>query len=118
MAEAIINARFADWKASCAGTKPAGFVHPKAIATLADIGITHTGESKSIDALSTKDYDLVLTVCDTAAEECPVWPGKADRRVHHEFKDPANAAGTEAEIMNAFRIVRDQMLEILPGYLR
>jgi arsenate reductase len=117
MAEAIINARYPDWSASSAGTKPAGFVHPKAVAALAEIGITHQGESKSINDLPTKDFDLVLTVCDSAAEECPVWPGSAGRRAHHDFKDPAKATGTEAEIIDAFRSVRDQMLEVLPGIL-
>ena len=117
LAEAIINARYPDWRAFSAGTKPAGYVHPKAIAVLDEIGITHKGQSKSIDDLPTKDFNLVVTVCDTAAEECPVWPGRAGRRVHHDFKDPAKATGTEAEIMNAFRSVRDQMLEVLPGIL-
>ena len=117
MAEAIINVRYPDWRAFSAGTKPAGYVHPKAIAVLDEIGITHKGQSKSIDDLPTKDFNLVVTVCDTAAEECPVWPGRAGRRVHHDFKDPAKATGTEAEIMNAFRSVRDQMLEVLPGIL-
>ncbi len=117
MAEAIINSRYPDWRAFSAGTKPAGYVHPKAIAVLTEIGITHKGQSKSIDGLPTKDFNLVVTVCDTAAEECPVWPGKARRRVHHDFKDPAKATGTEAEIMDAFRTVRDQMLEVLPGIL-
>lgn len=117
MAEAIVNARYPEWKAYSAGTKPAGFVHPKAIHALAEIGITHSGESKHINDLLTKDFDLVVTVCDSAEEECPVWPGKAGRRVHHSFVDPAKAEGTEEEQMAVFRSVRGEMLEVIPELL-
>jgi arsenate reductase len=117
MAEAIVNTRFPEWKAYSAGTKPAGYVHPKAIQALKEIGITHSGQSKQINDLHTKDYDLVVTVCDSAAEECPVWPGKAARRVHHDFVDPAKAEGTDEEQMAVFRRVRDEMLEVIPQLL-
>jgi arsenate reductase len=70
MAEAIVNSRYPDWKAYSAGTKPAGYVHPKAIQALTEIGITHSGQSKQINELQTKDFDLLVTVCDSAAEEC------------------------------------------------
>src|SRR3990170_3432045 len=99
MAEAIVNARYPKWLASSAGTKPWGSVHLKAIRALADIGISHTGVSKHINDLPIRDFDLVVTVCDTAAEECPVWLGKAGRRAHHNFMDPAKAGGTDEEQM-------------------
>jgi len=117
MAEAIVNARHPKWKAYSAGTKPAGYVHPKAIQALKEIGITHSGQSKQIAELQTKDFDLVVTVCDSAAEECPVWPGKARRRVHHSFVDPAKAEGTDEEQMTVFRQVRSEMLEVIPKLL-
>lgn len=66
MAEAIVNARYPDWKAYSAGIKPAGYIHELAIEALSEIGITHSGESKHINDLPTKDFDLVVTVCDTA----------------------------------------------------
>jgi arsenate reductase len=84
---------------------------------LAEIGITHSGESKHIDGLSTRDFDLVVTVCDSAAEECPVWPGKAGKRVHHSFVDPAKAEGTDDERKQVFRQVRSEMLEVIPELL-
>lgn len=119
MAEAIVNARYSRrWKAYSAGTKPAGYVHPKAIQALAEIGIPHSGESKQIDELHTKDFDLVVTVCDSAAEECPVWPGKAGRRVHHSFVDPAKAEGNDEEQMQVFRRVRSEMLEVILELLK
>jgi arsenate reductase len=58
-----------------------------------------------------------VTVCDDAAEECPVWPGKAGKRVHHGFVDPAKAEGTDAEQMAVFRKVRGEMLEVIPKLL-
>ena len=118
MAEAIVNARYSnEWRAFSAGTKPTGFVHPKAITALAEIGITHAGTSKHIDDLHAKDFDLVVTVCDSAAEECPVWPGKAGKRVHHGFVDPAKAGGNDEEQMAVFRQVRSEMLEVIPKIL-
>lgn len=117
MAEAIVNARHPDWKAFSAGTKPAGYIHELALEALGDIDIAHAGESKHINDLPTQDFDLVVTVCDSAAEECPVWPGKAGRRVHHSFVDPAKAEGTLEERKRVFRRVRDEMLEAIPKLL-
>jgi arsenate reductase len=117
MAEAIVNARYPGWRASSAGTKPAGYVHEMAIEALNEIGISHFGESKHIDDLPSKDFDLVVTVCDSAAEECPVWPGKAGRRLHHSFVDPAKAEGTREERKQVFRQVRNEMLEVIPKLL-
>ena len=117
MAEAIVNARDSEWKAYSAGTKPAGYIHELALEALNEIGISHTGVSKHIDDLPTRDFDLVVTVCDSAAEECPVWPGKAGRRVHHSFVDPAKAEGTLEEQKQLFRQVRNEMLEVIPKIL-
>lgn len=118
MAEAIVNAHYnKEWKAYSAGTKPTGRIHLKTIQALNEIGIAHVGKSKHIDDLPTKDFDLVVTVCDDAAEECPVWPGKAGRRVHHGFVDPAKAEGNDEKQMRVFRQVRSEMLAIIPKML-
>lgn len=117
MAEAIVNARLGDqWQAVSAGTKPAGYVHPKAVAALREFGIQHAGRSKSADEFRDADFDLVVTVCDSAAEECPVWLGKG-KRTHYSFPDPAKAQGTDEEIMNAFRSVRDAIANEIPEVL-
>ena len=109
MAEAIVNARMGDmWQADSAGTKPAGYIHPKALEALSEIGIQHTGSSKRVDEFQGVDFDLVVTVCDSAAEECPVWLGKG-KRVHHSFPDPAKAEGMDEEVMEVFRAVRDDI---------
>jgi arsenate reductase (thioredoxin) len=109
MAEAIVNARLGDsWQAFSAGTKPAGYIHPRALEALAEIGIRHTGSSKRADEFRDVDFDLVVTVCDSAAQECPLWLGKG-KRVHHSFVDPAKAEGTDEQVMNVFRAVRDDI---------
>jgi arsenate reductase len=113
MAEAIVNAQMGDrWEAVSAGTKPAGYVHPKALAALAEIGIQHQGHSKLADEFRGVDFDLVVTVCDSAAEECPLWLGKG-RRQHHSFPDPA-----KTDDMDDFRRVRDAIAFEIPELLR
>ena len=117
MAEAIVNARLSnDWRAFSAGTEPSGYVHPKAIQVLNEIGIEHNGESKHTDRFRDMDFDLVVTVCDDAAESCPVWLGKG-KRVHLGFPDPARAAGTDEERLAVFRSVRDAISQKVPELL-
>ena len=109
IAEAVTNARLgASWRAFSAGTHPAGYVHPMALRVLEEVGIHHEGRSKSVDEVSSINFDLVVTVCDQAAEECPLWLGSG-RRVHIGFSDPAKVEGDEAEQLAAFRAVRDEI---------
>jgi arsenate reductase len=109
MAEAIVNARLGEtWQAASAGTRPAGHVHPNALRALAEIGIEHRGRSKSAEEFRGAPFDLVVTVCDSAAEACPVWLG-AGKRLHLGFPDPARATGADEEVMAAFRAVRDDI---------
>jgi len=117
MAEALINTKLSDrWRAYSAGTKPSGYVHPKSLRALEEIGIRHKGESKHIDSLPTREFDSVITVCDDAADNCPVWLGKGVR-YHIGFPDPAKAEGTEDEIMAVFRQVRDDIEDRVLSYL-
>lgn len=114
MAEAIVNNRLEnEWLGVSAGTKPSGYVHPKAIQVLAEYDILHEGESKLADQYRDWDFDLVVTVCDSAAVECPKWLGQGVR-FHHSFPDPAEATGTEEEILIAFRVVRDAIAREIP----
>ena len=88
-------------------------VNPKAIKTMSEIGIdisTHT--SNNIEEYSTVEFTHIITVCDHAAENCPYFPSGAKRQ-HFNFPDPAKATGTEEEIMDEFRRVRD----LIKGYL-
>ena len=91
-----------------AGTHPSG-VHPLTVRTLAEVGIDWTGaRSKAMTEFLDQPFDLVITVCDDAAEACPAFPG-GGRRTHRAFRDPARVAGTEPERLAAFRSVRDEI---------
>ena len=118
MAEAIVNANFQDeWLAFSAGTKPTGEVHPLGLKVLEEIGIQHQGHSKDISEFIHKDFDLVVTVCDSAAEDCPVWL-KPGHQFHHPFPDPAAFNGGPEETIRLFRQARDEILEKIPQLLR
>ena len=117
MAEAIVNARYPEWRASSAGTQPTGFVHPMAIQVLHEIGIEHDGSSKNVEQFRNETFALVVTVCDDANESCPVWLGKGVR-LHEGFRDPAKAQGTDEERLAVFRQVRSEMLERIPPLLK
>ena len=117
MAEAIVNDKLGTaWIAYSAGTKPAGYVHPLALRSLKEIGILHNGKYKNVNDFIKEDFDLVVTVCDSAAEECPLWlrPGE---KVHKDFPDPAKAVGNETHVMNEFRGVRNAIQEQVPQLL-
>jgi arsenate reductase len=93
-----------------AGTKPALAVHPKAIAVMKEIGIDISAQQpKLVDEFLNEDFDYVITVCDHAKETCPFFTGKVKNRLHMGFEDPAQATGSEAEILARFRMIRDQM---------
>ncbi len=117
MAEALVNARLGEtWQAFSAGTHPAGYVHPMALQVLSEIGIHHHGRSKTADEFRQQEFDVVITVCDSAAEECPVWLGKG-KKVHYGFRDPAQFSGTEAQVREEFRAVRDEIADRLLPFL-
>jgi arsenate reductase len=119
MAEAIVNARMGqEWQAVSAGTQPTGYVHPNAIRVLAEMRIDISGaRSKSAEEFRDAAFDLVVTVCDDAAENCPVWLGRG-KRVHLGFPDPAKAMGTDDEVMAVFRLVRDDIARRVPQLLK
>ena len=118
MAEGFVkNDLSKKWKAYSAGTRPSGYVHPLAIEAMAELGIDISkGKSKSVDEFRKKKFDLVITVCDDAAEDCPIWLGEG-RVVHISFPDPAEAKGSEEEKMHVFRNVRDDIRRRVLYYL-
>ena len=99
-----------------AGSNPAGYVHPKAIAVLQEIGIdisAHT--SKHMHEFLSREVTTVITVCGKADQACPIFPGQVHRH-HWGFEDPAHATGTEEEIADCFRRVRDQIQLVFEAY--
>ena len=119
MAEAIVNARMGEqWQAVSAGTQPTGCVHPNAIRALAEMGIDISGaRTKSAEEYRSATFDLVVTVCDDAAENCPVWLGQG-KCIHLGFPDPAKATGTDEQVMAVFRKVHDDILVQVPVLLQ
>lgn len=117
MAEGILRHAAGDlFDVVSAGSRPAGYVHPKAIAVLAELGIDiahHT--SKHMNEFLAQDIHTVITVCGNADQACPMFPGQVNR-YHWGFDDPAHATGTEEEITTAFRQVRDQIKLVFEAY--
>jgi arsenate reductase len=117
MAEGILRAAAGDIiTVHSAGSNPAGYVHPQAIAALAEIGIdisAHT--SKHMNDFLKRNIDTVITVCGKADQACPMFPGQV-HRYHWGFDDPAHATGTEEEIEKAFRRARDQIQLVFTAY--
>lgn len=108
MAEGLVNHYLAGKvKAFSAGVKPSQ-VNPRAIQVMAEIGIDlSVHRSKAVEELANEQFDLVITVCDQAQEQCPFFPGPT-QKLHVSFSDPARASGAEEEILHEFRQVRDQ----------
>jgi arsenate reductase len=93
-----------------AGTNPADKVNPFAIKAMKEIGIDiSNGVAENVDKYLSQPFDYVITVCDNAKETCPVFMGDVKHRIHIGFEDPAEAIGTEEEVMPVYRRVRDEI---------
>ena len=117
MAEGILrNAASELIEVASAGSNPSGYVHPKAITVLDEIGIdisSHT--SKHMNDFLDQDVHTVITVCGNADQECPTYPGQFHRH-HWGFEDPAHAEGSEDEVMEVFRKVRNEIKLVFEAY--
>lgn len=110
-------ARAAGAEAYSAGTEPAGLVHPLAAQVMAEKGIDisrHT--SKMLDPNLALGMDAVITVCGDADEKCPAVPGA--KRLHWPIPDPAKATGTPEEVLNQFRLARDDIARRVDEFLK
>ena len=109
MAEGLMrHFREDEFEVFSAGVEPKG-VHPQAIEAMREIGVDISRQqSKQVDELPTREFDYIITLCDHAAQNCPIFSGQG-RRLHHGFTDPAALEGREEEILKAFRKVRDEI---------
>jgi arsenate reductase len=120
MAEGWINTLLGErWEARSAGTRPAAGVHPLAVRVMAEAGVDISGGvPEHVDRYLEQPWDLVVTVCDSARESCPVFP-RPVKTTHISFPDPAEATGSEEERLAVFRAVRDdiraRLLPLLTG---
>lgn len=110
MAEGFLKSFDSELEVYSAGTNPSKQVHPKAIQVMKEVGIDLSQNyPKMVDKFLNESFDFVITVCDNAKETCPVFIGKVGKQLHIGFEDPADATGTEEEILSVFRKVRDEI---------
>ena len=116
MAEGLLRHDAGDrFEVESAGTKP-GRVRPEAIAAMKELGIDISGHrSKHVDEFQGQSFDYVLTVCDSARESCPVFPGHT-KRIHNAFQDPAALQDAEEERLALFRRVRNEIRDYLKNF--
>lgn len=109
MAEGLLRHLAGDrFEVASAGVAPSK-VRPEAIEVMSEVGIDISSHrSKSVDEFTGQEFDYVITVCDNANEQCPVFPGKT-KRIHWSFEDPAAAGGGAVERFGVFRRVRDEI---------
>jgi arsenate reductase len=110
MAQGFFKSFDTDLEVYSAGTKPAESINPKAVAVMSEIGIDISSRKpENVDRYLMQPFDYVITVCDNAKETCPVFMGKVKHQLHIGFEDPADAKGTEEEVLKVFRKVRDEI---------
>jgi arsenate reductase len=117
LAEGILDAVAGDiLDVQSAGSKPAGFVHPLAIAAMKEIDVDISGHrSKPLSEFIDWKIETVITVCSNVDAACPIFPGQVNRH-HWPFEDPAQATGTEEERLAVFRRVRNEIRRTFTAY--
>ena len=112
MAEGFLKSFDKNLNVFSAGTTPGKQVHPKAIVAMAEKGIDIShNQPEPVEKYLSQSFDYVITVCGGAKESCPAFQGNVKHRAHIGFDDPAEATGTEEEVMSVFRRVRDEIHE-------
>jgi arsenate reductase (thioredoxin) len=117
MAEALLRSLGEGrYEVASAGTETTR-VNPHAVEVMREVGIDISGaRSKHLNEFADREFDYVITVCDSAAEACPMFPGPA-RRVHWSFPDPSAAGGSDDEKRATFREVRDAISQRLTHWI-
>ncbi|HTQ50943.1 MAG TPA: arsenate reductase ArsC [Candidatus Acidoferrales bacterium] len=117
IAEGFLRAAAGDLiNVESAGSHPTGYVHPVAIQVMAEVGIDISRHrSKHLKEFLGQPIRTVITVCGNLDQGCPIFPGQLQRH-HWPFPDPAKATGSEEEILNSFRRVRDEMRRVFEAY--
>jgi arsenate reductase len=117
MAEGYLKSFDKELEVYSAGTKPADKVNPFAVKAMTEVGIDiSNGIAEDVDKYVNQSFDYVITVCDNAKEVCPVFNGEVKQRLHMPFDDPADAIGTEEEIMLVYIRVRDEIKKRFKGF--
>ena len=110
MAEGFLKSLDPELEVYSAGTNPSNRIHPLAIQLMQEVGIDISrGHPKNVDQFLNRTFDYVITVCDNARETCPVFLGGVKERLHIGFEDPAQVTGTDEQVLEIFRKVRDEI---------
>jgi len=110
MAEGFLKSFDSELEVFSAGTIPAEKVNPNSVIVMDEIGIDISSQyPQDVDEFIEQSFDYVITVCDNAKEVCPVFSGEVKHQAHLPFDDPADAIGTELEILAVYRRVRDEI---------
>ncbi len=112
MAEGFLKSFDSELEIFSAGTVPAEKINPNSVIVMDEVGIDISSQfPQNVDEFVDQSFDYVITVCDNAKEVCPVFTGHVKHQLHIPFDDPADAAGTEQEILAVYRRVRDEIKE-------
>ncbi|MEO6694975.1 MAG: arsenate reductase ArsC [Ignavibacteria bacterium] len=110
MAEAFLRSFDSTLEVNSAGTSPAKEINPYTVKVMKEAGIdVSKAVPKDVAKFTSESFDFVVTVCDNAKEMCPVFTGKVKKHLHLGFVDPADAKGTEEEILNEYREIREEI---------
>jgi arsenate reductase (thioredoxin) len=119
MAEGFLRSFDPEIEVKSAGTEPSNQVHPKAVTVMQELGIDLSEHyPQKVDEYLQEAFDFVITVCGHAKENCPVFLGDVKQQLHIGFEDPAEATGTEEEILEEFRRIRDEIKERMYAFLK
>ncbi len=117
MAEALIKFHYPKFNVFSAGTKPATQVHPLAIKVMDEMGLDISNyKPKNVRLFLKETFDCVITVCGDAQENCPVFTGNVQNKIHIGFSDPDAFIGNEIDTLNEFRKIRDQINATFSAY--
>jgi arsenate reductase (thioredoxin) len=110
MAEGFLKSFDNELQVFSAGTKPAEQVNPKAVKVMNELGIDISDQMPNdVNEYTGDSFDYVITVCDNAKESCPVFTGDVKHRLHIGFEDPYEARGSDEEVLNTYRRIRDEI---------
>ena len=120
MAEGYLKAYDPEFTIFSAGTVPSNKVNPNAILVMKDVGIDISdAKPENVNKYLDHSFDYVITVCSDAKETCPVFMGEVKEHLHIGFEDPADATGTDEEILSEFRRIRDEIkVDFLEWYIQ
>jgi arsenate reductase len=112
MAEGFLRSFYSELEVYSAGTRPEKAINPRTVVVMNEVGIDMSGGVPNpVEKYLDQSFDFVITVCDGAKESCPVFTGSVKQQLHIGFEDPADAIGTDEEVLPVYRRIRDEIKE-------